>query len=57
MLRPGGLLVVDNAISHPEQMAPFVALVKADSAFVTSLLPVGNGEFLAVKADQAWSQR
>src|SRR5436190_14192 len=57
VLRPGGLLVVDNAISHPEQMAPFVALVKADSAFVTSLVPVGNGEFLAVKADQAWSQR
>ena len=50
VLRPGGLLVVDNAISHPEQMAPFVALVKADAEFKTSLVPVGNGEFLAVKA-------
>ena len=50
VLRPGGLLVVDNAISHPEQMAPFVALVKADAKFKTSLVPVGNGEFLAVKA-------
>jgi predicted O-methyltransferase YrrM len=50
VLRPGGLLVVDNATSHPEQMAPFVALVKADVAFTTSLVPVGNGEFLAVKA-------
>jgi predicted O-methyltransferase YrrM len=50
VLRPGGLLVVDNATSHPEQMAPFVALVKADADFVTSLVPVGNGEFLAVKA-------
>jgi predicted O-methyltransferase YrrM len=50
VLRPGGLLVVDNATSHPEQMAPFVALVRADSAFTTSLVPVGNGEFLAVKA-------
>ena len=49
-LRPGGLLVVDNAISHPEQMAPFIALVKADSEFTTSLVPVGNGEFLAVKS-------
>jgi hypothetical protein len=36
-------------------MAPFVALVTADAAFVTSLVPVGNGEFLAVKADQGWS--
>ena len=50
VLRPGGLLVVDNATSHPEQMAPFVALVKADAEFTTSLVPVGNGEFLAVKA-------
>ena len=49
VLRPGGLLVIDNATSHPEQMAPFVALVKADAEFVTSLVPVGNGEFLAVR--------
>ena len=49
ILRPGGLLVVDNAISHVAEMAPFVALVKADPDFNTSLVPVGNGEFLAVK--------
>ena len=50
VLRPGGLLVADNAVSHGEQMAPFVASVKADPLFATSLVPVGNGEFLAVKA-------
>ena len=50
VLRSGGLLVVDNATSHPEQMAPFVALVTADPTFTTSLVPVSNGEFLAVKA-------
>jgi predicted O-methyltransferase YrrM len=50
VLRPGGLLVVDNATSHAEQMAPLVALVTADPIFSTSLVPVGNGEFLAVKA-------
>jgi predicted O-methyltransferase YrrM len=49
VLRPGGLLVVDNATSHQAEMAPFVALVSADASFVTSLVPVGNGEFLAVK--------
>jgi predicted O-methyltransferase YrrM len=48
-LRPGGLLIVDNATSHEEQMAPFVALVTADPQFATSLVPVGNGEFMAVK--------
>jgi predicted O-methyltransferase YrrM len=55
VLRPGGLLVVDNATSHAAEMAPFVALVAADVSFVTSLVPVGNGEFLAVKAEKAWS--
>ncbi len=53
VLRDGGLLVVDNATSHPEQVAPFIALVRADPGFATSLVPVGNGEFLAVKA---WRQ-
>jgi predicted O-methyltransferase YrrM len=49
VLRPGGLLVVDNATSHPQEMAPFVALVQDDASFTTSLVPVGNGEFMAVK--------
>ena len=52
VLRPGGLLVVDNATSHPVEIAPFIALVKADPDFMTSLVPVGNGEFLAVKASE-----
>ncbi|HEY3150775.1 MAG TPA: O-methyltransferase [Candidatus Binatia bacterium] len=50
VLRPGGLLVVDNATSHPAEVASFIAVVKADPEFVTSLVPVGNGEFLAVRA-------
>jgi predicted O-methyltransferase YrrM len=49
VLRPAGLLVVDNATSHPQEMAPFVALVQSDSSFTTSLVPIGNGEFMAVK--------
>jgi predicted O-methyltransferase YrrM len=51
VLRPGGLLVVDNATSHADDMAPFVALVDADPRFATSLVPVGKGEFLAVQVD------
>ena len=50
VLRPGGLLVVDNATSHVVEMAPFVAIVRADSGFKTSLVTVGNGEFLAYKS-------
>ena len=41
-----GLLIVDNATSHVEEMAPFVALVTADAEFATCLVPVGRGEFL-----------
>jgi predicted O-methyltransferase YrrM len=50
LLRPGGLLVVDNASSHADQMASLVALVNADAAFTSCLVPVGKGEFLAVKS-------
>jgi predicted O-methyltransferase YrrM len=50
VLRRGGLLVVDNATSHPAEIAPFVALLKADAEFITSLVPVGNGEFLAARS-------
>ncbi|HET9650560.1 MAG TPA: class I SAM-dependent methyltransferase [Usitatibacter sp.] len=50
VLRAGGLLVVDNAGSHREELAPFVAVVNADAGFNTCLVPVGKGEFLAAKA-------
>lgn len=49
VLRPGGLLVVDNATSHAAQMEPLRALLAADADFSTSLVPVGNGELLAVR--------
>ncbi|PYJ34889.1 MAG: methyltransferase [Verrucomicrobia bacterium] len=52
VLRPGGLLVVDNATSHAEQMGPFIALVETAAEFATSQVPVGNGEFLAVKSNR-----
>jgi len=49
VLRNGGLLVVDNAVSHVKEMAAFVAEVSADAEFATCTVPVGNGEFLAVR--------
>ena len=47
ILRPGGLLVVDNA---DDGMAGFMAAVRADRAFTTTRVAVGKGVFLAVKA-------
>jgi predicted O-methyltransferase YrrM len=49
ILRVGGLLVADNATSHAQEMQSFMSMVKTDEAFITSLVPVGNGEFLALK--------
>ena len=48
-LRKGGLLVVDNALSHATEMAPFIALVATDPQFTVCTVPVGNGEFLATR--------
>ncbi len=47
LIRPGGLLVFDNATSHPEEMRPIASIIAADDDFWTSTVPVGNGEFLA----------
>lgn len=49
LLRRGGVLVVDNAVSHAAEMAAFCALVRQDGRFVTALVPVGKGEFLATR--------
>ncbi|MGH7771868.1 MAG: O-methyltransferase [Candidatus Binatia bacterium] len=49
MVRVGGLLVVDNAMSHPGEMKDFMSVVRGDTSFLTSLVPVGNGEFLALR--------
>ena len=51
-LRPGGLLVVDNATSHTHELGPLIAVVKADSSFSTCLVPIGKGEFVAVRSLQ-----
>ena len=53
VLAAGGVLVVDNAVSHQAEMAAFTAAVGADAAFTSCLVPVGKGEFIAVKAPAA----
>lgn len=47
VLRPGGLLVVDNAVSHAEELRAFTDAVWLDNAFTCCTVPVGNGEFMA----------
>jgi predicted O-methyltransferase YrrM len=53
VLRPGALLVVDNATSHPAEMAPLVALLDARDDYETTVATVGKGELLAVKRGES----
>ena len=45
----GGTLVCDNAISHEEEISDFINFIKQSNQFITSLVPVGKGEFVACK--------
>lgn len=47
-LRPGGLLAVDNVLSHPDEVAPFLALVDAAPDVTATVVPVGAGLLLTV---------
>jgi predicted O-methyltransferase YrrM len=49
-LAPSGLLVVDNVLSHADEVAPFRGLVGADAAFVSSVVPIGAGALLVTRA-------
>ena len=50
VLAAGGVLVVDNATSHYGEMAAFLDAIRADARYTSCLVPVGKGEFIAVKA-------
>jgi predicted O-methyltransferase YrrM len=49
-LRPGGLLVVDNVLSHAAEVAEFLALASAEPSVTSALVPVGAGVQLVVKS-------
>jgi predicted O-methyltransferase YrrM len=48
VIRPGGLIAADNAISHADQMQPFRALVEADPRATTALDATGAGILFAL---------
>ena len=49
VLRPGGLLAVDNVLSHPESVAQLRALIEADPQLRSTTSAAGKGLLLAVK--------
>ena len=51
-LKPGGVLVVDNAVEpKPEELVDFFARVNESGRYLSQVLHVGKGEFLAVKLE------
>jgi predicted O-methyltransferase YrrM len=49
-LRPaGGLLAIDNVISHADEVAAVTAIVEAEPAVTTTLVPIGAGLRLVVR--------
>jgi len=49
VLIPGGTIVVDNALSHVEELEEFTAVVSKSDKVISSLVPVGKGELIIVK--------
>ena len=49
-LRPGGLLAVDNVLSHADELAEFRALVAAEASVSEAVAPTGAGLLLVVRA-------
>lgn len=50
VLRPGGILVVDNALSHADEVAPLAALVDEHPGLSATTVAVGKGELLALRS-------
>lgn len=51
-LKPGGLLVADNVISHKEALADFVNTARKDKSVDAAVLPVGKGLLVCVKQEK-----
>ncbi len=51
VLRPGGgMLAIDNVVSHAAEVADVTALIEAEPAVTSALVPVGAGIRLVVRA-------
>jgi predicted O-methyltransferase YrrM len=49
ILRPGGVVAIDNVLSHPDQVADVLALIAAEPAVTSTLVPIGAGLELALR--------
>ncbi|MEU7860426.1 class I SAM-dependent methyltransferase [Nonomuraea sp. NPDC049141] len=49
VLRQGGVLVADNALSHPEEIAPLHDLLQREPRLTVTTINVGKGELVALR--------
>ncbi|MFW2177167.1 MULTISPECIES: O-methyltransferase [unclassified Moraxella] len=49
LMRFGDVLVVDNVVSHADEVVDFLAEFQQDDSYLCSTLPIGAGLFIAVK--------
>jgi predicted O-methyltransferase YrrM len=49
ILAPCGLLVIDNVLSHEDEVAEVTALIRADPGVLSAVVPVGAGLLLVAK--------
>jgi len=47
VLRPGGVLAIDNVLSHADEVAPFLMLLSREPAFTGGTFALGKGLHLA----------
>jgi predicted O-methyltransferase YrrM len=43
VVRPGGVLAIDNVLSHPDEVAPFLAFMAREATLVGTTVAVGKG--------------
>ena len=48
-LRPSGLLVADNIVSHRPELEDYLIRVKSNPALFSVTVPIGNGEEISLK--------
>ena len=47
VLHPGAVLAIDNVLSHPDEVAPFLSLLAREPGLVGATIAVGKGLYLA----------
>jgi len=53
IVRPGGLLVVDNAISHASELGTFIELLTRSDQVVCQIVQIGKGELICCKTSDS----